>query len=76
VTLPAGFGYNVVTLTWLQTGALEVGIALGVWTIYRVLRPIIERQAKIVRWIDSLTETDTEADRELAKVREGRRGAL
>ena len=66
--LPAGFGYNVVTLTWIQTAALEVGIAVGVWTIYRVLRPIIERQSKIVEWIDSVT-SPTEADRELARIR-------
>jgi hypothetical protein len=71
--VPDGFGWNVITLTWLQTGALEVGIAAGVWTMYRILRPIVERQARIVAWIDSVTEP-TEADREREIVRRRRNG--
>jgi len=69
--LPQGFGYNVVTLTWLQTAALEIGIAVGVWTMYRILTPLIVRMGKLVELADSLD--DSTADAELKSLRERRR---
>jgi hypothetical protein len=71
LTLPAGFGWNVTTIFWIQTTAIEVGIAAGIWGLYRVLAPIIERKDKIVAEVDRWTAPNP-ADEELRRKREPR----
>ena len=69
--IPAGFGWNVETLVFVELNLVDLSIFLMVWVMFRMFRPILDRKDRIVGWVDRMT-APTEADRILEEKRRGR----
>ncbi len=65
---PAGIGWNVETLTWVQITFMEAALIWMMSWMIRQFKPLMDRLPKILVAIDEWVNRDmSEADKELAK---------
>lgn len=54
--LPSGVGWNIETLTWVQTLTLELGISYGIWWLVSRFRPMLAKLPALERRLASFLD--------------------